>query len=97
MVGLITIEQLPDSDATYIIRGCKKYGDPYDMVCTAIATGDTVMIKGMHGTIDLTTRRDIGRCFRDAGYKKMTFERYRKNGKITSHEILLDKEYDGAV
>jgi len=85
--GLITIEQLPDSDATYIIRGCEKYGDPYDMVCTAIATGDTVMIKGMHGIFNSAMRRSMYDALYARGYRKVVFERHRKNGEVTRHEV----------
>lgn len=87
MDGLITIEQLPDSDATYIIRGCKKYGDPYTMVCTAIAKGDTVVIKGMHGIFNLAMRRSMYDALYAMGYRKVVFERHRKNGEVTRHEI----------
>lgn len=87
MAGLITIEQLPDSDATYIIRGCKKYGDPYTMVCTAIAKGDTVVIKGMHGAFTSAMRRSMYDALYAMGYRKVVFERHRKNGEVTRHEV----------
>lgn len=86
---MITIEQLPDSDAAYIIRGCAKHGDPYDMVCTAIAKGDTVVIKGMHGIFNSAMRRSMYDALYARGYRKVVFERYRKNGVLTNYEILL--------
>lgn len=89
MVGLITIEQLPDSDAVYIMRGCAKYGDPYDLVCTAVVVGGVAEVKGMVGVLDRDRFRSMVDCLKNKGCAKVIFERYRKNGTVTSHEILL--------
>lgn len=89
MAGLITIERLPDSDAVYIMRGCAKYGDPYDLVCTAVVIGNVAEVKGMMGVLDRDRLRGVLDCLKDKGCTKVIFERYRKNGTVTSHEILL--------
>lgn len=89
MDGLITIEQLPDNDAVYIMRGCAKYGDPYDLVCTAVVVGGVAEVKGMVGVLDRDRLRGVRDCLKDKGCTKVIFERYRKNGTVTSHEILL--------
>lgn len=89
MAGLITIEQLPDSDAVYLMRGCAKYGDPYDLVCTVVVVGDVAEVKGMVGTLDRGRLRDIADRLRSKGCTKVIFERYRKDGTSVSYEILL--------
>jgi len=89
VAGLITIEQLPDSDAVYIMRGCAKYGDPYDLVCTAVVVGGVAEVKGMMGVLDKDRLRGVRDCLKDKGCSKVIFERYRKNRTVTSHEILL--------
>lgn len=86
---MITIEQLPDSDAVYIMRGCAKYGDPYDLVCTAVVVGGVAEVKGMVGVLDRDRFLGMIDCLKDKGCTKVIFERYRKNGTVTSHEILL--------
>lgn len=93
MAGLIILERLPDHADIYLIRGCEEYGMPYDMVCTAVINGDTVVIKGMHGTFTTPARRALREALIELGCKRAIFERYRKNGAVTKHEVI----YDGGI
>lgn len=70
------------ADGVFVLRAGPRavaFGDPYTSAGTIVALGDGACeVKGFVRNVDdpdLTVFRDIGKCLRDAGFTKYTWDR----------------------
>ena len=74
-----------------ILRGgpdFKKFGDNFSFSAVALIESETLHIKSMTGIMPVTIRNDIKELMRAHGYKKILWERARKDELIVVEKVL---------